>query len=230
MSKKTSKNGMNNINESNNNSFGKNKNIKDKEKIKTNNVTQGKAGYQNKNNQIQMLILTGLFTALTAVGGFIKIPLPVISFTLQLPVVILSGLVLGAKYGAVSQILYLVLGLLGLPIFTKGGGLHYLLEPSFGYIIGFIFVSWFFGAKLSNKNINKGIYVIFYCLIGILIDYGIGATYMYFVLKFYLNQNISIVYVLWSGIIIFIPKDIILSLLTYVSYKRIKKVVFTNKI
>ena len=78
-----------------------------------------------------------LFTALIAVGAFIKIPIPVVPFTLQFLFTTLAGLLLGSKMGAVSVIAYMVLGLVGLPIFSEGGGIWYVFKPSFGYIIGF---------------------------------------------------------------------------------------------
>ena len=68
------------------------------------------------------LMYCSLFTALIAVGAFIKIPIPVVPFTLQFLFTTLAGLLLGSKMGAVSVIAYMVLGLVGLPIFSEGGG------------------------------------------------------------------------------------------------------------
>ena len=59
-------------------------------------------------------------------------------FTLQFFFVLLAGILLGSKLGALAVLLYVVIGLLGLPIFAAGGGLAYIVEPSFGYLIGFI--------------------------------------------------------------------------------------------
>ena len=69
------------------------------------------------------IIYCGLFTALIAVGAFIKIPVPVVPFTLQYLFTMLAGLLLGARLGSLSVFAYMVLGLAGLPIFTEGGGL-----------------------------------------------------------------------------------------------------------
>ena len=79
----------------------------------------------------------GLFTALIAVGAFIKIPIPVVPFTLQYLFTLLAGLLLGSRRGSLSVIAYVILGLAGLPIFSEGGGLWYIFKPSFGYLIGF---------------------------------------------------------------------------------------------
>lgn len=73
-------------------------------------------------NRTKNLMYCSLFTTLIAVGAFIKIPIPVVPFTLQFLFTTLAGLLLGSKMGAVSVIAYMVLGLVGLPIFSEGGG------------------------------------------------------------------------------------------------------------
>ena len=73
-------------------------------------------------NRTKNLMYCSLFTALIAVGAFIKIPIPVVPFTLQFLFTTLAGLLLGSKMGAVSVIAYMVLVLVGLPIFSEGGG------------------------------------------------------------------------------------------------------------
>ena len=78
------------------------------------------------------LIYCGLFTALIAVGAFIKIPVPVVPFTLQYLFTMMAGLLLGPKLGALSVTFYMLLGLAGLPIFSEGGGIWYIFKPSFG--------------------------------------------------------------------------------------------------
>ena len=90
------------------------------------------------NTKTKSMVYCGLFTALIAVGAFIKVPVPVVPFTLQYLFTMLAGLLLGAKRGAIAVLAYMLLGLAGLPIFTEGGGLWYVLKPSFGYIIGFV--------------------------------------------------------------------------------------------
>ena len=72
-------------------------------------------------NRTKNLMYCSLFTALIAVGAFIKIPIQVVPFTLQFLFTTLAGLLLGSKMGAVSVIAYMVLGLVGLPIFSEGG-------------------------------------------------------------------------------------------------------------
>lgn len=85
------------------------------------------------------LALAALCTALTVISARLSFPLPGtgLVFSAQVVAVLMSGLLLGARWGAISQALYLLLGLLGLPVFAQGGGLGYMLHPTFGYLLGF---------------------------------------------------------------------------------------------
>ena len=92
-------------------------------------------------------LLVAFFAVLTAIGGMISIPTPFfVPFTLQTLVVLMSGLLLGPKYGPLSQALYIAMGLIGLPVFAGGaGGVHYVFMPTFGFLVGFVAVSWIAG-------------------------------------------------------------------------------------
>ena len=92
------------------------------------------------------LILCALFAALTAVGGlYLKIPIPNVPITFQFFFCAMAGICLGSKLGALSQVVYVAAGLAGFPIFTKGGGPGYVLEPTFGYLLGFILCAFVIG-------------------------------------------------------------------------------------
>ena len=82
------------------------------------------------------LIYCGLFTALIAVGAFIKIPVPVVPFTLQYLFTMMAGLLLGSKLGALSVTFYMLLGLAGLPIFSEGGWFRTTFLLSYKIVIG----------------------------------------------------------------------------------------------
>jgi biotin transport system substrate-specific component len=102
------------------------------------------------------LLLTSFFAILTGVGAYLTIPMFPISFTMQTFVVLMSGLLLGPKYGPLSQTLYIAMGLLGLPVFAGGrGGLNYVFSPSFGFLMGFILMSWlaaFWGSRIPAER------------------------------------------------------------------------------
>lgn len=167
------------------------------------------------------LVLCSLFAALIAVGAFIKIPIPVVPFTLQFLFTMLAGLLLGGKYGAISVCAYIVMGLIGLPIFTEGGGLLYVLKPTFGYIIGFAVGSYVTG-KLANSVPNPG-----YCRLlaanfaGLGIVYLFGMVYYYFISNFYLGKHIGIWPLFLYCFFLAVPGDIALCFLGAVLGKRL---------
>ena len=85
-----------------------------------------------------MKILVPLFTALLAAGAYIQIPVPPVPITMQTLFVFLMGLLLGWKQGLASFMLYLFLGIIGLPIFTSGGGIAAATGPTAGYLWGML--------------------------------------------------------------------------------------------
>ena len=101
----------------------------------------------------RMLILAALFSALTAIGAFLKFPLGAMSVTLQFLFTAMAGVLLGARWGALSQAAYVVLGLVGLPVFSGfQGGPGVLLGTTGGYILGFLasaLLYWGMTARLA---------------------------------------------------------------------------------
>lgn len=98
------------------------------------------------------LILCALFTALSAIGAFIRIPVPLVPFTLQITFTTLAGLLLGSKKGAISVAVYVLMGLIGIPVFTQGGGFSYVLKPSFGFLVAFIIGAFVTGLIVEKKQ------------------------------------------------------------------------------
>jgi len=159
------------------------------------------------------MILVALFAALTAVGAFIKIPLYIVPFTLLFMFCAFSGLLLGARLGALSQIVYVVIGLAGVPVFTKGGGLNYVFQPTFGYLIGIIIASYVIGKITENKKLTF-VRALTAALIGLIIVYIIGATYLYMIMSFYLHKKITVYWAVKYGILLFIGGDTVSSIIT----------------
>ncbi|MCC3144409.1 biotin transporter BioY [Halanaerobium sp. Z-7514] len=150
--------------------------------------------------QTNKMIKAALMTALTAVGAYLIIPLPFspVPITLQTFFVILSGRLLGKKYGALSQITYLLLGAAGLPIFSGGrGGLGVLAGPTGGFLISFITAAWIAGHYYNQEKKNFFIYAA-----AVLSNYIIGSTY------FILITGTEIPAALSMTVIPFIPGDI----------------------
>lgn len=91
------------------------------------------------------VILIFSFSIITALCAQLKVEVGVVPITMQTLAVLLAGALLGAKKGALSQITYLLLGLAGIPWFARGGGIVYILSPTFGYIVGFVFAAFLVG-------------------------------------------------------------------------------------
>lgn len=164
------------------------------------------------NLTIKDKVLISSFTALTAIGAYIRVPIPYIPFTMQFFFCSMSGVVLGGRKGALSQLLYVAIGLMGIPIFTKGGGPQYIFEPSFGYLIGLIFAAYVIGKTTYSKEINfKNIF--FSNLLGLGIIYFIGIIYLYIINHFYLGTNMTLKLAIYYGFITTILGDIVKALL-----------------
>lgn len=177
---------------------------------------------KNKSDKIIMLCLTALFSALIAVGAYIRIPVPPIPITLQTFFVILSGTLLGKNYGSLSVIVYILLGLLGLPVFSGGGGIYYVLNPSFGYIIGFILCAFIVG-KIVHKKENPSFRRIFISsLISVFSVYIVGIIYYILVLGIFTdNADWSAKTILVSGFLVFVPIDVVIAFISSLISERL---------
>ncbi len=155
-------------------------------------------------------MLVALFTALMIVGAFIRIPFPLLPVTLQAIICALSGLILGPRLAALSMLVYMILGLTGVPVFASGGGITYVFNQSFGFILGFIAGAYIIG-RLSLK-MNKPTFTgsLKAVMAGLLVLYTIGILYMLFILRIYLgNEQIGLLYVL-SANLPYLIKDVVL--------------------
>ena len=155
--------------------------------------------------KIRTLAYTALFAALTAVGAFIRIPLGVSSITLQFLFTAMAGVMLGAKYGALSQLVYVVLGLIGIPIFTLGGGFGYVLQPTFGFLLGLIPAAFVIG-KLAEKR-SKPWQLALACAAGLGTLYVVGLPYMALILNAYMGKGMDFSAIMWAGMLPFLPGD-----------------------
>lgn len=159
------------------------------------------------------LTMIAMFASLTAVGAFIKIPLPIVPFTLQYFFCALGAMILGSKKGALSQSLYVLMGLIGIPIFTQGGGIQYIFNLTFGYLIGFILGAFVIGKIAENTKKITNIKILIACILGLIIIYLLGVIHMYIIYNFYLGEVVGIWKIINIGILAFLPGDLILSLM-----------------
>ena len=159
--------------------------------------------------RISDLTYVSLFAALTAVGAFIKIPIPHVPLTLQTLMVMFAGLILGGRRAALSQVLYLAIGLIGLPIFAQGGGPGYILQPSFGFLVGFIPGAYIIGKAVEKEWNPKPLRVLAALLLGQATIYLFGISYLYFNLNFIIHKPVPLSTTLKIGLLAFIPGDVV---------------------
>ncbi len=158
------------------------------------------------------------FVILTALGAFVRIPLPFspVPITLQTFFVLLSGAFLGSNLGSIAQLSYICLGILGLPIFTgAGSGLSYFLGPTGGYLFGFVLASLFIGRFI--KYTQNNLFSIFGLLcLGDLILLCCGTIWLKILFGYTLAK------LLFIGFIPFIPGDLLKALVASILYLKLK--------
>ena len=167
------------------------------------------------------LILCAMFVVLITVGAFITISIPLIPRSMQDMFVLLAAVLLGPKWGCLSVCIYLAMGLAGIPIFTQGGGIGYVLKPTFGFLLGYIPASILVG-KLVEKSDNPDFKRIFLsCLAGIGVIYFFGTVYLFLLNRFYLGNTIAFWPMILACDIQPLPGDLIKCVLTAVIGQRL---------
>lgn len=147
----------------------------------------------------------GIFAAITAIFSQIALPLPFsqVPFTLQVFAVVLTAIVLGGKLGFTSQIVYILLGAIGIPVFAGfHGGIQVILGPTGGYILSYpimALIIGYFGGRYKNNYVIVGIGG----ALGLAVCYAIGCA------QLSILGNLSFKVALSAGVLPFIPFDII---------------------
>lgn len=160
-----------------------------------------------------------LFVVLTILGAFVRLPLGFtpVPLTLQTFFVLLSGLILGARAGAFSQIIYVSLGAAGIPLFVGGlAGISYLMGPTGGYLLGFVLASLLLGIFSRKINLN----LVGTCLLAVAASFLIlacGSLWLKIIYRFSLIQALSL------GFMPFVLGDILKSFFAALIYNRIFK-------
>ena len=155
------------------------------------------------------LSLVALFAALTGIGGFVRIPIPYVPLTLQTLMVMFSGLILGGRLGALSQLVYTLVGLMGIPIFAQGGAPGYVLQPTFGYLLGFVCGAYIIGNITERRESLKRSFLFLALVAGTLAVYLPGVTVLYFNLNFIQQKAISLSTAVKIGCLVVLPGDLL---------------------
>ena len=144
------------------------------------NETSGTVAVDNQKIKTTQMVLIALMTAVTCVLGPLSIPLPFSPVPISLTnfAIFLAIFVLGMKSGTISFIIYLLLGAIGVPVFSSfRGGLQVLAGPTGGYLIGFIFLALIMGFALDHFD-RKLVPTIIGMIIGMAVCYAFGTVWL----------------------------------------------------
>lgn len=170
------------------------------------------------------LTKTALLTSLIAVGAFISIPLGPVPFTMQNFFVFMAGLLLLPEYAFLSVLTYVLIGLIGIPIFSGfKGGISYILSPTFGFLISFIVGAYVISKLAYGKT--KFTSILSALIIGEIIFYAIGLPYMYLVLTKVVGTPMTFSKVLSVGMTPFIVPDLVKAIIAAIIAPKIRKAI-----
>jgi len=179
-----------------------------------------------KKLKIKDLCIMAISLAIIIVASKINIQIGPIPLTLQTFSVFIVSLLLGSFKAFIVFLVYIILGLIGIPVFSSGGGIAYIYMPSFGFIIGFLVSAPIIGiASKSNKFYLK--YIL--SMLGLLIINVCGVSYMYIIFNYYKGVNKDLLNILQIGVLPFIIKDIFTVILSCIIYSRLKVIIYKEE-
>lgn len=167
------------------------------------NETSGTVAVDNQKIKTKQMVLIALMTAVTCVLGPLSIPLPFSPVPISLTnfAIFLAIFVLGMENGTISFIIYLLLGAVGVPVFSSfRGGLQVLAGPTGGYLIGFIFLALIMGFALDHFD-RKLVPTIIGMIIGMVVCYAFGTVWLAKLLSLSFKEG------LMMGVIPYLPGD-----------------------
>lgn len=167
------------------------------------NETSGTVAVDNQKIRTKQMVLIALMTTVTCVLGPLSIPLPFSPVPISLTnfAIFLAIFVLGMKSGTISFIIYLLLGAIGVPVFSSfRGGLQVLAGPTGGYLIGFIFLALIMGFALEHFD-RKLVPTIIGMIIGMAVCYAFGTVWLAKLLSLSFKEG------LMMGVIPYLPGD-----------------------
>lgn len=156
------------------------------------------------------LAMTAVVAALMCLAGMLLhwVSPALVPFSVLPVLVFTSGIILGAEYAAMAMIVYMVLGLFGLPVFSSApfSGFGYILKPTFGFLLGYIAAAYVVGKVYREGSLWRAIVGV---LVGLVCLYLFGLSYLYIILHWVLHRAISLAGVLMIGFVPFILGDLI---------------------
>jgi biotin transport system substrate-specific component len=158
------------------------------------------------------IVLISLTVALTTAGAYLRIPVGPVPISLQTLFVFLAGALLGPWLGAAAMVCYIILGLIGLPLFTGGGGPQYILSPTFGFLLSFPVSAMVVGLILNSppdggsRRMGRKLLAI---TVGTGIVYLVGVPWLGLNLLLVQGKKLGFQALLMMGMVPFLPGDIL---------------------
>ena len=153
-------------------------------------------------------MLVSLFAALLCVSSYLVIPIGPVPVTLQVLFVLLAGAVLGGEMGALSVLVWIALGMFGLPVFAGGkAGPMAILGPTGGYMIGFVFCAWIVGT-LTRRGVDSKLRTGAAMLLGVAVMYLVGLAGFMASFAFFLQKPMTLQQALSISILPFLPFEL----------------------
>lgn len=165
--------------------------------------------------KMRSMVLCSLMAGLMAAGAFIQIPIGPVPIVLTNLFVLLSGLLLGARWGMAGAALYLLVGAMGLPVFSGGrGGLAHLFGPTGGYLFGFVLSAWITGfiADRFHRSLKGSVVAV---LFGSLAIYGLGVPWLKVITQMSWNKAWMV------GMVPFLPGDVLKAVLAVILFRSV---------
>lgn len=150
--------------------------------------------------------LISIASLILKIGGDAVVPFSILPF-----MVMLTGAVLGPRLGAMSVTVYVLIGLAGVPVLAKPpfGGFTYVLQPTFGFLLGFIAMAYVIGKVLLKQKERHLAQLILAMVLGIAVMYLVGLPYLFVIVKFYLGKPFTMWNAVQAGMLPFIGLDLL---------------------
>jgi len=162
------------------------------------------------------MVLVAMFASLAVVAALLFRFLGgmIVPFSLLPFVALLAGGLLGARLGALSMGIYVLMGVLGMPVFEKPpfGGPAYILSPTFGFLLGFIVAAFVTGLILQGQRDAGPVRLSLAMLAGVVTIYAIGLPYLYVILNYYVGKPFDALQIVMLFFVPFIGLDLLKAL------------------
>lgn len=186
-------------------------------RMRSEKTAAGRGAVSGSRSSARDLAVCGLFAALIAAGAFIKITIPVqpfpMHFTMQWFFVLLAGFLLRPRLACASVCSYLIIGLVGIPVFAAGGGPAYLIRPTFGFLLGFAGAAYVIGKMSELTRPVKLRQYLLPAVCGLFVYYLAGMIYFYFISNYVISMPVGWKVILINCCLLTIAQDFILCVL-----------------